>query len=455
MNRHIFPSHRVFILGLAVITLVGCTLPSGGGAGPKVWIDRPLDGSSVPLAPLILQAHAADADGITKIEFLVFDSLIGGVPTGGTRLEQASIEWMPPGPGVYTLNVRAMDKQGNTNAGGLASVQVTVSGGTPTPAAALTTTPTPAALTTSGQCTAEALVAPLLLAPADGAAVTGEPLLAWSYPDASCHPDSFAVDISSDSSFTDISLGFGTQDYSETSRGWPLPTGQCYYWRVKAYVPDVNGPPSPAWSFCLTASTTAIPSSPIFTLLQNANCRLGPGTAYDAVDVLMQGASAAIEGRNQDNSWFWVHKPSGRGQCWVSASAGKASGSWQVVPIIAAPPLIVTVTSAPPDALTPPEISNPSANPTIISVATQCGATPPTTIIRARVTDAVSIARVVARVSGVGEFEMSSVGDGYYQATLGPFGEAGTLSVFVQAQDNFGNVATSAPISVQVVACPG
>jgi hypothetical protein len=55
----------------------------------------------------------------------------------------------------------------------------------------------------------------------------------------------------------------------------------------------------------------------------------------------------------------------------------------------------------------------------------------------------------------VGEFEMSSVGDGYYQATLGPFGEAGTLSVFVQAQDNSGNVATSAPISVQVVACPG
>jgi hypothetical protein len=62
---------------------------------------------------------------------------------------------------------------------------------------------------------------------------------------------------------------------------------------------------------------------------------------------------------------------------------------------------------------------------------------------------------VIARVSGVGEFEMSPTGDGYYQVTLGPFDEAGTLSVFVQVQDNAGNTATSAPLTVQMVACPG
>jgi len=436
MNRRRFPSHRVFIPGFVVIALVGCTLPSGGGAGPTVWIDRPLDGKSVPLAPLILQAHASDADGISKIEFLVFDSLIGGVPTGGTRLEEASIEWTPPAPGTYTLNVRAIDAQGNTNARSLASVQVTVTGGTPTLASGLTPLP--------GQCAAEALVAPQLVSPADGAAVAQAPLLAWSYPDASCYPNRYAVDVSSDASFTDISLGFGTLDHNETSRQWPLPDGQCYYWRVRAFVPDVEGPASPARSFCLTASTTATPSSPTFTLLQNGNCRLGPGTAYDAVEVLMQGASAAIEGRSQDSSWFWVQKPSGRGQCWLSASIGTPSGSWEVVPIITAP-----VDS------TMPEISDLSANPAIVSAQTQCGATPPTTIINARVTDAEGIARVVARVAGFGEFDMSSTGDGYYQATLGPFGEAGTLSVFVQAQDNSANLATSAPISVQVVACPG
>jgi hypothetical protein len=229
-------------------------------------------------------------------------------------------------------------------------------------------------------------------------------------------------------------------------------------------VPDVEGPPSPSWRFCLTTSTTTPPSSPIFTLLKNANCRLGPGTAYDSVDVLLQGVSVTIEGRNEDNFWFWVQKPSGRSQCWVSASVGTASGIWEVVPIIAAPPLPITATPAPPLPitvtpnpvdLTPPEISDMTANPALISVQTQCGATPPTTIINARVTDDGGITRVVARVAGFGEFDMAPAGGGYYQATLGPFGEAGMLTIFVHAQDTTGNSATSAPITVQVVACPG
>jgi hypothetical protein len=446
MSNRFSPSQWVVILWLVMIILVSCTLPSGGGAGPMVWIDRPLDGTIVPLAPLILQAHAVDANGIAKIEFLVSDSLISGVSTGGARMEEASIEWTPPAPGVYTLNVRAMDTQGNTNAHTPVSVQITVSGDTST------STPAPA----SGQCAAETLAAPLLLSPVDGAAVTGEPLLTWSYPDTSCHPYSYAVDISSDTSFTDISLGFGTLDHNETSRQWPLPAGQCYYWRVKAYVPDVNGPPSPAWSFCINDLTTATPSVATITLLKNANCRQGPGTAYDSVDALLQGTSVAIEGRNEDSSWFWVLKPSGSGRCWISASVGAASGNWQVVRVITAPPPPATVasTSAPQD-LTPPEISDLSTNPTIISVQTQCGATPPTTVVRARVADDGGIARVIARVSGVGEFDMASAGDGYYQVTLGPFGEAGTLSIFVRAQDNAGTTATSTPIEVQVVACPG
>jgi hypothetical protein len=438
--------NKIHAAVLVILILSGCTMPGGGGPGPAVWIDRPLDGTIVPLAPLILQAHAVDADGITKIEFLVADSLISSVSTGGARMEEASIEWTPPEPGVYTIDVRAKNNQGKTNGDTPARVQITVSGDTSTP------TPAPA----SGQCTVETLVAPLLLSPADGTAVTGEPLLTWSYPDASCHPYSYAVDISSDTTFTDISLGFGTLDYNETSRQWPLPTEQCYYWRVKAYVPDVNGPPSPAWRFCISDSTTATPSAATLTLLKNANCRLGPGTVYDSVDALLQGTSVAIEGRNEESSWFWVLKPSGSGRCWISASVGTASGNWQVVPIITAPPPPVTATStSAPQDITPPEISDLSAIPTTISVQTQCGDTPPTTVVRARITDAGGIARVVARVSGVGEFEMSPAGGGFYQANLGPFGEAGTLSIFVQAQDNAGNTATSAPIEVQVVACPG
>jgi hypothetical protein len=55
----------------------------------------------------------------------------------------------------------------------------------------------------------------------------------------------------------------------------------------------------------------------------------------------------------------------------------------------------------------------------------------------------------------VGEFNLFP-GDGEnYTATLGPFSEAGTLSILVQAQDRAGNVSISAPIEVYVVSCPG
>ena len=428
---------------LIILILSSCTMPGGEGPGPVAWIDRPLDGTTVPLAPLILQAHAVDANGVAKIEFLVSNSLISGVATGGGRMEEASIEWTPPEPGVYIINVRARNTQGRTNGDAPASVQITVSGDISTPALA------PA----SGQCAAGALVAPTLVSPADGSDVTGEPLLTWSYPDASCHPYSYTVDISNDASFADISLGFGTLDYNETSRQWPLPPDQCYYWRVKAYVPDVNGPPSPAWKFCITDSTVAS-SSPTFTLLKNANCRQGPGTSYDSVDAILQGASVAIEGLNTDNSWFLVRKPSGSGSCWISASVGTANGNLQAVQVVVVPPLPATATSAPQD-LTPPEISDLSAIPALISAQVQCGETPPTIIIRARVTDSSGVARVTARVSGAGDLEMSPAGDDYYQVAIGPFAEAGTLSVFIQAQDNAGNGATSAPLEVLVITCPG
>jgi len=54
MSKRFSPSQSVVILWLVMITLAGCNLPSGGSAGPMVWIDRPLDGKTVPLEPLIV-----------------------------------------------------------------------------------------------------------------------------------------------------------------------------------------------------------------------------------------------------------------------------------------------------------------------------------------------------------------------------------------------------------------
>jgi hypothetical protein len=435
------------IIFISIILLAGCNLPSIGGAGPAVWIDRPLDGDKEPVSqPVLIQAHASDIDGIESFEFFAAGTSLGEVAAGGERLGEASLQWQPPGPGVYLLGVQAMDQKGDI--GPLASVQVTVGDATETTAV---TTSSPSAL--DALCASDALTAPMLLSPADGATITGPSMLSWSYPDALCHPASYFVDISPDASFNDISLGFGTLDYNETSREWPLPAGQCYYWRARAYVPDVSGPPSAAWTFCI-GEIAATVEPPALTLTQNANCRSGPGTAYEAVTVLAKGEKAAIEGRNAENTWVYVKPLSGSRRCWISVVAGDLTGEWSQAPIVAAPPLPATVTPVAADT-TSPVISDLTANPVLISALVQCGATPAITVISARVTDAGGVQRVIARVSGVGEFDMSPAGGDLYQVALGPFSEPGTLSIFVQAWDNAGNNALSGPIEAQVVNCPG
>ncbi len=434
MKQTVFPCAIVIF---AMLLLSACNL-SAQGQGPTAWIDQPLDGAHFPVAPLTITAHASDANGIASIEFYQAENLLATVPTGDRRLGEASIQWTPPAAGVYIISVSAVDSQGN--AGPSASVQISVGEFAATitsPAAADTPTAAPA----SSQCAPEALTAPTLLSPADGSSVAPDPLLAWSYPDAACHPHSYRIDISEDASFSDTSLGFGTLDYNETSRSWPLPPGKCYSWRVMAYVPDATGPASPAWRFCIEGTAAA----PSFTLTQNAHCRLGPGTAYDSVDVLTQGVTVTIEGRNAETTWLWVKKPSGSGHCWISAVTGQAVGDLSGLPVVSAPPL----PTQPPADTTPPEITNINVTPASIQQA-GCGQ-PSTALVTATVTDAGGVSRVIARIPGVGEIEMTHVGGGVYQATVGPFDSTGEISIFILAWDNAGNAAQSAPITVTVV----
>ncbi len=328
-------------------------------------------------------------------------------------------------------------------------------------------------------CTFETLAAPTLLSPTDGATLESPPLLSWSYPDPTCHPHSFAIDISPDAAFSDNRLGFATLDFNETSRSWPLPAGACYYWRVRAYVPDAFGPPSPVWSFCLIAPSTPSatapapsPESPAFTLLQNANCRAGPSTMYNVVDTLIKDTSVVIAGRNAENTWLWVARPAGNGYCWVAGSVGSASGNWTGLPIIAAPPLPSTPTRSltpftptptlgyivstiiPPD-FTPPKITNVSLQPPAISKK-GCG-TPDTLTIRATVTDPSGVGNVIYELRGPGPMD---AGDGYllpmgndvYQAVIGPItGSAGIWTITLHSVDMANNSTEAGPWTFQLL----
>src|SRR3989304_1649710 len=108
----------------------------------------------------------------------------------------------------------------------------------------------------------------------------------------------------------------GPPESVEGSRQWPLPPGKCYYWRALAYVPDVNGPASSTWRFCIAGAATPTPV-PAITATRT------PVPAITATST----------------------------------------------------PVPATATRTPAD-LTPPDISDLSANPALISVHVPCGATP-------------------------------------------------------------------------------
>ena len=375
---------------LFIITLLMSACGSKTG-GPQTWLDRPLDNSILPLAAQIIQAHASDITGIAKFEFYVDDALLSSVAGSGDRLSEASVEWTPPGPGNYTIKAMAINNQGSS--GPATQVHVVV-GGTAVP---VKDTLTPASALPL--CAIGDLVAPLLVSPPDGAMVASDPLLSWSYPDTTCHPHSYKIDISEDASFADISWGFGTLDFTETSRTWPLPAGQCYYWRASAYVPDSYGPVSAAWTFCIEATPTASLIPPTIT----------------AAPLLPTITS---------------------------------------IPPTRTP----TATSSPTPDISPPSFISASVNPdSILTESTGCSSYARTSIIQAQVQDSGGdLSSVWANWSlagDSGQIILTSIGGNNYQGTIGPVNNTGTINITIFAQDLAGNIGQSNPLTINVQNC--
>ncbi len=242
------PNHRQHWLSffVLVVLLAGC---APRAAGISVWIDVPLDGLSLPGVQAInIDGHAASPGGISRIEIWVNGVLQANIesPPIDDGLASFHLDWTPASNGEYTIQALAFSPDGLASQPDSARV---VFGGDVLPL-----------------CAVDALVAPLLVSPADGATLPPDPLLAWSYPDGSCHPHSYKVDISEDASFADLRWGFGTLDHLETSRSWPLAAGGCYYWRVLAYSPDEYGPASAVWHFCVAEAEGTVTETPTPTL---------------------------------------------------------------------------------------------------------------------------------------------------------------------------------------------
>jgi hypothetical protein len=115
-----FPACLVLLL-TSTLMLVACGTVA---QGPMTWLDRPLDGSKLPLTPVTIQAHASDADGVASFQFFVDDTPLVTISADGGRLGTAMVEWNPSQPGTYTIRARGVDNQGN--AGSDATAVITV-----------------------------------------------------------------------------------------------------------------------------------------------------------------------------------------------------------------------------------------------------------------------------------------------------------------------------------------
>jgi len=114
------------IVRCVVVFAVASLLAACGAStqGPTTWLDRPLDGATLPVGPVTIQAHASDVDGVSSFEFFVDDDPLVTITAEGFRLCEATAAWNPTEPGTYIVRARAADPQGNV--GPEASSSVTI-----------------------------------------------------------------------------------------------------------------------------------------------------------------------------------------------------------------------------------------------------------------------------------------------------------------------------------------
>ena len=110
---------------------------------------------------------------------------------------------------------------------------------------------------------------------------------------------------------------------------------------------------------------------PTLEVVQNAFCREGPGSNWEAITSFKVGTVLEPRGLSAYQPlWWYVAIPSGRGSCWISDSTLNAVGEASCLPVVPAPP---TYTPIPPTdtPITPsPTPITPSPTPTDTPVPT-------------------------------------------------------------------------------------
>jgi uncharacterized protein YraI len=458
---------QIAAIFLILLTLAACGTPSGG---PQVWFDRPLDNTTVPQAPLTIQAHASDEDGVAQIEFFANDAPLFAVETEGSRLGEAIVQWTPPGPGIYLISAWAIDGSGNR--GSLATTRVIVSG---------SPTPTPDGLFLADPGT-EAQPANNIPTSVQITGVECTEGLVVNVDISISHPQGIA-------SYDVFSTWVATEPGESFSAPYPKNIDKRVQ-LVEPYVDDMDrshqiglkvmvpNDPNPLYAYAyepnnrcpghyqpLMVVDPSSPTAPLVNATQNANCRSGPSIDYDIISSLLEGQSAEITGRSADGGWWVIDPGIGGKTCWIAGSVVQVSGDVSGVIVIAAPPLPVTgesptetptPTQPPPSDTAPPIFNYTEVNPDeILTEGGGCSSYSRTTTVTASVSDESDISYVVANWnigSESGQITLGFNGD-QWVGTVGPVNTTGDLSITMTAQDIVGNTAQSGTLYVTVNNC--
>lgn len=87
--------------------------------------------------------------------------------------------------------------------------------------------------------------------------------------------------------------------------------------------PTPSDTPTPTETETPTITPTEEPAT--VTAIMNANCRLGPGTAYLWSYGFMQGDVASFDGRNYDGSWYYIQPKGLAWHCWVGSTTASSN----------------------------------------------------------------------------------------------------------------------------------
>ncbi|MBM3179592.1 MAG: hypothetical protein FJZ86_04485 [Chloroflexi bacterium] len=263
---------------LLTALLAGCTLPSSA-EGSSLILSEPVDGATYQVGDMVqARSQIVSSDGAAQVDLLVNGEIVrSDSPSPVVHQGNLLQPWKPEQAGTYTLQTQMTTTSGAKVQSQSVTIQV---GGVTEPLAPPTTVTVPPIATTPPTST-----------------------------------------------FTP------TPTFTATFTSTPAPPTTVTVPPIATTPPTSTFTPTPTF----TATFTSTPAPPTVTAFQDANCRFGPGSAYNITGSLLNGESAPIVGRNAETTWWVIQTKSGA-TCWIWDGTVSVSGDTSRVPVIAPPP---------------------------------------------------------------------------------------------------------------------